>query len=229
LRFQGTCYRGHDPKWAFSPLSGEGASKKGGRFNPKGVPTLYLCTALDGVFAEQHGFAYRFLPLTICCYEVDVEDVIDLSTVDGRNAAGVSLDDMRCAWRLDMDEGREPASWRIANRLRKEAPGILIPSFANHARLDLHNLVLWKWGPKLPHRVNVYDPSGRLPHDQLSWPTGKARSASVPSPRFHDSQPGDLAPLRPQPLSQGQRGGSPAAPCPPAPRPCVRRVLANPP
>ena len=31
------------------------------------------------------------------------------------------------------------------------------------------NLVLWKWGKSLPHKVSVHDPSGRLPKDQLSW------------------------------------------------------------
>lgn len=36
---------------------------------------------------------------------------------------------------------------------------------ANH-----FNLVLWRWGPELPNRIRVYDPSGRLPANQLSWP-----------------------------------------------------------
>lgn len=31
------------------------------------------------------------------------------------------------------------------------------------------NSVLWKWGPDLPYRVSVYDPSSRLPKDQGSW------------------------------------------------------------
>ena len=79
------------------------------------------------------------------------------------------LADMACAWWLDLANGREPASWRIANRLRKTAAGILVPSFANGAREDMHNLVLWKWGRDLPWRVTAHDPSGRLPKNQLSW------------------------------------------------------------
>jgi RES domain-containing protein len=47
--------------------------------------------------------------------------------------------------------------------------GILAPSFAPGATHADNNLVLWKWGTELPHRVTVYDPSGRLPKDQLSW------------------------------------------------------------
>ena len=81
MRFRGTCYRAHDPQWAFSPLSGEGARTHGGRFNPKGVPALYLALTLDGMFLEMaHGFAHRFDPLTVCSYDVDVQDVVDLGS-----------------------------------------------------------------------------------------------------------------------------------------------------
>ncbi|MGV3552391.1 RES family NAD+ phosphorylase [Rhizobium sp.] len=64
--FSGFAYRAHDPKWAFDPLSGEGAAIHGGRFNPRGVEALYLATSLEGAVLEaSHGFAYRFEPLTI--------------------------------------------------------------------------------------------------------------------------------------------------------------------
>jgi RES domain-containing protein len=35
----------------------------------------------------------------------------------------------------------------------------------------MFNLVLWRWGPTLPHKVDVHDPDKRLPKDQSSWPT----------------------------------------------------------
>ena len=47
--------------------------------------------------------------------------------------------------------------------------GILVPSFARGTKPDAFNIVLWKWGPDLPHKVAVHDPSGRLPKNQLSW------------------------------------------------------------
>jgi RES domain-containing protein len=170
VRLQATFYRGHDPQWALSPLSGEGARAKGGRFNPIGVPALYLGATIDTVIVEMtHGFAHRMQPLTMVSYDVDVEDILDLRTTTGQRAADVKLADMACPWELDLAEGREPASWRIANRLRKTAVGILVPSFANRARSDMYNLVLWQWGPDLPHRVTAYDPSGRLPKDRRSW------------------------------------------------------------
>jgi RES domain-containing protein len=171
LRFQGTCYRAHDPKWAFSPLSGDGARTHGGRFNPKGVPALYLALTIDGMIAEMtHGFAHRLDPLTICSYQVDVDDVVDLKDDDGREANGVALAALSCAWADDVADGRCPASWSIADRLIAQgSAGVLVPSFARGARPDMTNLVLWKWGPTLPYRVEVYDPTGRLPKDQTSW------------------------------------------------------------
>lgn len=171
MRFRGTCYRAHDPRWAFSPLSGEGARVTGGRFNPVGTPALYLAATFEeAVLEASHGFAHRFEPLTLCSYEVDVDDIVDLRTEAERASAGAALAELTCPWALDLAEGREPVSWAVAKRLiAAGAAGILVPSFAIGARPDMANLVLWRWGPDLPHRVNVYDPSGRLPRDQLSW------------------------------------------------------------
>lgn len=171
MRFQGTGFRAHDPKWAFSPVSGDGAKAKGGRFNPVGVPALYLALTLEGMFLEMgHGFAHRFDPLTICSYEVDVDDIVDLRTERERKSAGAVLADMACAWALDRANGREPASWRIAKQLIAEgAAGILVPSLAIGARPEMANLVAWRWGPNLPHRIVVHDPDHRLPKDQSSW------------------------------------------------------------
>ncbi len=171
MRFRGTCYRAHDPKWAFSPLSGDGAKTHGGRLNPRGVPALYLALTLDGMFLEMgHGFAHRFDPLTVCSYDVDVEDVVDLRNDAGRKANGVTVTELRCAWFDDLANRRKPASWHIAERLiAKGSAGILVPSFARGASPSMSNLVLWKWGPTLPHHVEVYDPNGRLPKYQTSW------------------------------------------------------------
>lgn len=154
-----------------SQMSGDGAKSKGGRFNPVGVPALYLARTIEGCFLEQaHGFPIRFDPLTVCTYDLDIEEIVDLTAKSGRRAANVQLSELRCSWAEDMAVGREPASWKIAKRLIGEGTsGIIVPSFARGARPDMHNVVLWKWGPDLPHRVLVHDPSGRLPKDQLSW------------------------------------------------------------
>jgi RES domain-containing protein len=171
LRWRGVCYRAHDPRWAWAPISGEGAAAKGGRFNPLGAPALYLALTIEGMFLEMgHGFAHRFDPLTICSYDVDVDDLVDLRTDGDRAAAGVALADMSCAWAYDLAAGRRPSSWIIADTLiASGASGILTPSFAIGARVDMTNLVLWRWGSNPPHKVAAHDPSGRLPKNQLSW------------------------------------------------------------
>ncbi|ACB95081.1 RES family NAD+ phosphorylase [Beijerinckia indica] len=175
MRWRGTGYRAHDPKWAWAPISGDGAALKGGRFNPVGVPALYLALTIEGMFLEMgHGFSHRFDPLTICSYDVDIDDLIDLRTEEGRAAETIQLADMACAWAYDLACEKRPASWDISEALiAKQAAGILTPSFATGARLDMANLVLWRWGSTLPHKVIVHDPSGRLPKDQSSWPNPK--------------------------------------------------------
>ena len=192
MRFRATCYRAHDPKWAFSPLSGDGAKAYGGRFNPVGMPVLYLALTVQGMFVEMgFGFARRFDPLTVCAYDVDVEDIIDLTIEQSRRQEHVELAEMACIWEEEFANGREPASWRIGQRLVTQgASGMLAPSFATGARAGMTNLVLWNWGPDMPHRVVVHDPAGRLPKARRPganrWPrrsaaTGRRRGYPGPS------------------------------------------------
>jgi RES domain-containing protein len=170
-RFVATCYRAHNPRWSFLPLSGDGPAVRGARFNPKGVPALYLALAITTAIKEiNQGFAHKLDPCVLCAYDVDCDDIVDLRSEEGRAAAGVALPDMACAWFADLAQGRTPPSWRVARRLIDAgSAGALVPSFAPGANPDDHNLVLWKWTPARPHKVSVYDPSGRLPKDQLSW------------------------------------------------------------
>lgn len=118
-----------------------------------------------------HGLSHRFDPLTVCAYDVDVADVIDLRTDTDCKNAGIVPTELSCPWALDVAEGREPASWKLANKFQKAGiAGLLVRSYAHGAKIDLHhNLVLWKWGTELPHKVTVHDSSLRLPHSQESW------------------------------------------------------------
>jgi RES domain-containing protein len=152
-------------------LSGAGAALKGRRFNWKGLEALYLSRDFRTTFREvSAGFAYRLTPYVLVSYDVDCDDVADLTSDASRAALGVSLADLACAWGDDMAAGREPASWAVVRRLLADGyVGILTPSFARGAAADEHNLVLWKWGPKRPHQVTAYDPTTKLPKNQLSW------------------------------------------------------------
>jgi RES domain-containing protein len=153
------------------PLSGAGAALRGGRFNPRGVEALYLGLNLTtAVLEANQGFAFKVQPCVICAYDVDCADIADLTSEEGRSAHDADPTEMACAWFSDVSDGREPPSWRIAKRLiARGYAGILAPSYAPGASERHRNLVLWRWGSDLPHRVTVYDPSGRLPKNQLSW------------------------------------------------------------
>ena len=172
MRFSGEAFRAHDPMWSWTPLSGDGAALMGRRFNRKGQPALYLSlSAMTALREVSNGFGHRLTPLVLCSYDVDCEDIVDLRSEEARAEADVSLGDLACAWAEDLTRGREPASHAVVQRLLAGgAAGILVPSFAVGAITDDQNLVLWRWGPNLPYRVIVFDPSGRLPKNQLSWP-----------------------------------------------------------
>jgi RES domain-containing protein len=167
----GEAFRAHDPRWSWTPLSGRGAALRGGRFNWAGLEALYLSLSpMTAVREAAGGLLHRLEPLLLCTYTIDCDDVTDLRTLAACAEHHVRPDDLACAWASDLYAGRRPPSQAVARRLLDQgAAGMLAPSFASGAGPDDANLILWRWGPDLPHRVNVHDPSGRLPKNQLSW------------------------------------------------------------
>lgn len=171
MHYTGTCYRAHNPRWSFAPLSGEGAAIHGGRFNPKGTPTLYLATTIMTAIKEANqGFARKIDPCVLCSYTVDCAGIVDLTDPAERAAHAIHEADLACPWFGHLAAGETPPSWQVATRLVTEgATGILVQSHAPGATVEDTNLVLWRWGPEPPCQVTVDDPSGRLPRNQLSW------------------------------------------------------------
>lgn len=170
MRFVGEGFRAHDPNWSWTPLSGAGAALKGRRFNWPGLETLYLSLGVGTVFREvSGGFAHRLTPYVLCSYDVDCDDIADLRDGAERARLGINFADLARAWGDALIARREPASWPVVRRLLADGyAGILVQSFANGATADDDNLVLWDWGPDLPHKVTVYDPTGRLPKNAPS-------------------------------------------------------------
>lgn len=163
--FEGRAYRAHDPRWSFDPSSGKGAAITGGRFNRLGQDALYLALEPITALAEcTQGFANRMLPLTLCEYDIDCADIADLTDANVRKALGVSEADMACGWLSIQRKGKIAPSQKIAQALiAKNIAGALVPSFVPGIDEGAVNLVLWKWGDRLPYKVTVYDPGGRLP------------------------------------------------------------------
>ncbi len=171
FRYQGIVYRGHNPKWSYSPLSGDGAARHGGRFNPKGVEALYTSESVEGAWSEaQQGFPFKTQPLTICAYHVDCDAVLDLTDSAVLNDIGFTQQDLNCAWELILAENKLPQSWILAQALIEQSvAAIKVPSYAQGSPSGACNLIFWNWSAHLPHKVTVIDDNKRLPKNIKSW------------------------------------------------------------
>lgn len=171
MHFKGLVYRAHNPYWSFSPLSGAGAKQYGGRFNPVGVEALYTSLSETTALAEYHqSFPRRPQPTTLCAYDVDCTDIIDLTDAATAKQHKIKPGELDCAWELLLADRKTPPSWQLATRLRKQnCAGIIVPSLAPNTPSNGKNLVIWHWGDTLPHRVILIDDDNRLPKNQDSW------------------------------------------------------------
>ena len=164
MRFRGLVYRAHNPQWAWTPMSGEGARRHGGRFNRRGVPALYSSLAPLTAILEAQPLGRPMQPLTLCAYQVDVEPVFDALDGEQRRDAEINESDLVCpTWEADMLAGAIPASHAVADRLIAAGyAGMRVLSFAAGASGDDINLVLWSWSSSRPNRVTLIDDEGRL-------------------------------------------------------------------
>jgi RES domain-containing protein len=171
VKLAGLVYRAHNPKWAFAPDSGEGAAVAGGRFNPVGMPALYTALRFETAWLEaQQAFPFKAQPMTLCAYDVDCEDVLDLTDVNTLTEHGITPEDLACPWKDLSTRGIRPPSWQITERLFvANTAGIIVRSFATGAVAADVNVVFWDWAPDPPHQVRVIDDDRRLPRDVSSW------------------------------------------------------------
>ena len=169
--FKGIVFRAHKPRRSISPTSGEGARFHGGRFNPKGVAALYTSLEESTAFAEhQQGFLHRPQPMTLCAYEVECADILDLTDSANRKSYKIRPSDLACPWEDLIDRKITPPSWEISQRLMNAGvAGIIVPSYAKNAPKKGRNLVFWRWGETNPHRVTVIDDEYRLPKNKDAW------------------------------------------------------------
>nr|WP_298414592.1 RES domain-containing protein [uncultured Halomonas sp.] len=165
FRYQGFVFRGHDPKWAFAPESGGGAAKRGGRWNPIGLPALYTSERFETAWLEcQQGFPFKTQPLTLCTYAVDCEPLLDLCDEDVQERLGYPLTRWLDEDWLGKHRARQPVvSWTIvADLLGAGFAGIRVPSRAHGATQRDINIVFWRWSNKPPQQVTIIDDFGRL-------------------------------------------------------------------
>lgn len=107
--------RAHHPRWAFLPLSGDGAAKSGGRFNRPGVPALYLSFDLATAEAEYRQDAEIADPMTVVSYVSHLPDLVDLRCHD--DTWDPLWVDWACDWRQMYVDDIEPPSWALGDML----------------------------------------------------------------------------------------------------------------
>ena len=164
MRFQGHVFRAHNPQWSWTPLSGKGARRHGGRFNRRGVPALYTSLAPLTAIREAEPLGRAMQSLTLCAYEVDAVPVFDARDKGQRREMAVNDSDLSCpAWEAEMLAGAIPASQALADRLIEAGyAGMRVRSFAVGTGADDINLVLWTWNADPAVRVILIDDEGRL-------------------------------------------------------------------
>ena len=124
--WRGTAYRHTAPQ--YSALSGSGAAAIGGRWNPKGVSTIYLAKPEAACVAEfmkltqgQAKGVQSFLPRDLHTITVTDLQVLDLTSEDARSSVGIEMLDIE-----DSDRSRCQEIGEAAHYLGLQ--GILAPS-----------------------------------------------------------------------------------------------------
>jgi RES domain-containing protein len=135
------------------------------------MPALYTARRFETAWLEaQQAFPFKAQPMTLCAYDVDCEDILDLTDPATLAAHGIPPADLACPWKDFSTHGIKPPSWVIAERLvAAETAGVIVPSFAKGAVQADVNVVFWNWTPGPPHQVRVIDDNHRLPRDATSW------------------------------------------------------------
>jgi RES domain-containing protein len=155
------------PRWAHLPLSGEGASITGGRFNRIGARALYLSRTIETAWAEYQQMGALPRPGLVAGYDVQADAVVDLTDPDIVATLEVEQADLSGDWRyLWRIQHYEPPTWALVDRLKADgAQGLMYRSVLHPGGV---NLVLWLDAPS-PASIKVHDPADDLPRNPSSW------------------------------------------------------------
>jgi RES domain-containing protein len=123
-----------------APLDTAGARLFGGRFNPPGVPALYLASDPELALRESTRSTdwaqfTPFAPRRVVCVRVRLAAVIDLSDPQTFEASGLNGDDLTASW---ADKSGPTASQLLGeSALLQGVEGILYPSALDPIRANL--------------------------------------------------------------------------------------------
>lgn len=163
MHYRGLLYRALNPIWAREPLSGDGARRFGGRFNPKGTPALYTALSIMTAIREANQIG-TLQPTTLVAYQADLEPIFDATDAKALHGYGVSPDKLAADdWRIRMGEDGKAPTQVLAERLIRDGyAGMQVRSFAKGATDADLNIVLWAWGDEPPAQLVLVDDEGRL-------------------------------------------------------------------
>jgi len=107
--------------------------------------------------------------MTLCGYQVDCEDIADLSDAATLVALGVDRTALTCPWEYLAGNGETPPSWALADRLIAAGQaGIVAPSFAPGASAADLNAIFWRW-PRPAASGQNHRRCRPSPKDDSSW------------------------------------------------------------
>lgn len=157
-------FRAHNPYWSYTPLSGVGAARAGGRFNRPGCSALYLSLDQATSAAEYQQDNDLTEPYLQVAYVANLPDLVDLRLLD--DEWDELWKDWDCDWRQLYVDGNEPPTWLLFDMLvDSEATGLIFPSIARKGGI---NVVLYTDALD-PAWLLAHDPNNLLPKDQSSW------------------------------------------------------------
>lgn len=175
IRVKRTVIRAAKPRWSYLPTSGEGAARRGGRFNRIGEPALYTSLTHETA-AREVRFSLNQEPYTFYFLAVDCHHIADLTDRDTRLNLQIRFEDLsNDNWESEMHRGIEPSTHAITRRLKADGySGILVNSFAPGASVQDINLVLWLWDsvdamPATSQSAVMVLNREDLPQNDASW------------------------------------------------------------
>lgn len=159
-------WRAYVPRWAYAPLSGEGAARFGGRWNRAGQSCLYAAREISTAFAEYNqGFAQH--PATLVQLVLRGARLADLTNETTLRRFGLTPEIHDCAWRDALDRGLVPETHEAASAIQAAGfDGLIYPSFMSPGGT---NVALWRWNAEGAPQLTVIDPDNRLPRSPASW------------------------------------------------------------